>query len=273
MQNTCLSLIAILSVTFAGTRVYAQDWAKQKLNDSRRHMEWVTVESNNRKIKCFIGYPETKDKATSVILIHEIFGLSDWVRSVCDELAAEGFIVIAPDLLSSENGGSEKYQDADAIRKAVSALPPEQVISDVKAVEQYTSKLPAANGKCAPVGFCWGGSQVWRVISSQQTGTTLDSPTRESAGFVFYGTANDTIDPARITAPVFGFYGSNDSRVTSTVASTSQRMSAAHVKFEPVTYDAGHGFMRVGDAPDADDASKKARNAAFSRLVSELKKL
>src|SRR5204863_9202086 len=92
MLITALSL-AIMTAT-------AQDWAKARLDKSPRHLEWVKVKHGDREVNCSIAYPEVKDKATAVVVIHEIFGLTDWVRSVTDQLAEAGYIAIAPDLLS-----------------------------------------------------------------------------------------------------------------------------------------------------------------------------
>src|SRR3989442_13821662 len=130
----------------------AQDWARARLEKSPRHMEWVKVKHDNREVNCFIAYPEVKEKATAVLVIHEIFGLSDWVRGVTDQLAEAGYIAIAPDLLSGTapgGGGTDALGSADAVRKAISSLPPDQVTADLNAVVDYVAKLPACNGKVA----------------------------------------------------------------------------------------------------------------------------
>src|SRR6059058_3767699 len=134
----------------------AQDWAKGRLEKSSRHGEWVEFKSGERTIKAFVVYPERKDKAPVVLVIHEIFGLTDWVRGVCDQLAENGVIAIAPDLLSGQ-----VIADVDAARKAISALPPAQVEADLNATADYAAKIPAANGTLAVCGFCWGGG--WTV--------------------------------------------------------------------------------------------------------------
>jgi carboxymethylenebutenolidase len=220
----------------------------------------VTLKSGDRNIKCFIAYPEIKGKATSVIVIHEIFGLSDWVRTVCDHLAKEGYIAIAPDLLSGKPGeDTSKYVGADAQRKAITSLPPEQVTHDLDAVAEYTTKLPAANGKLAVAGFCWGGAQTFRYATN--------NPAVKEA-FVFYGTPPDNpTDIARIQAKVYGFYGENDARVTSTIEKASAMMKEAKKTYEPKVYaGAGHGFMRTGEAANSDEANKTARDKSWKRL-------
>jgi carboxymethylenebutenolidase len=247
----------------------AQDWAKARLDKSPRHGEWVKVKQGNREVNSFIVYPEVKDKAPAVILIHEIFGLTDWVRGVADQLAEQGYIAIAPDLLSGTalgGGGTAELGGADAVRKAISSLPPNQITADLDAVAAYVTKLPACNGKLAVAGFCWGGSQSFRFAThAPQLG----------AAFVFYGTGpNDAQSLSGIHCPVYGFYGGNDARVSATIPNTEELMKKEGKQYQPVTYDgAGHGFMRAGEAPDAKPADKQARDAAWKRWLELLKKL
>src|SRR5690242_10798955 len=147
MKRWMTFIIAALSVA---ATAHAQEWAKASLEKSPRHLEWVKIKHGDREVNCFIAYPEVKDKATAVVVIHEIFGLSDWVRGVTDQLAEAGYIAIAPDLLSGTapgGGGTQELGGGDAVRKVIQGLPPEQVTADLKAVADYVVKLPAANGK------------------------------------------------------------------------------------------------------------------------------
>src|ERR1051325_8991187 len=158
------------SMEAASAPVLTQDWAKARLEKSPRHQEWVDVKQGSRTVKAFIVYPEVKGKATAVVVIHEIFGLSDWVRGVADQLAEAGYIAIAPDLLSGmgpQGGGSSEFADRGAVTQAVQKLPPDQVTADLQAVGDYVAKLPAANGKVAVGGFCWGGSQTFRFATNR----------------------------------------------------------------------------------------------------------
>ena len=170
------------------------------------------MKSGSREIACFIAYPEVKDKAPAVVVIHEIFGLSDWARSVTDQLAEHGYIAIAPDLLSGTapgGGGTSEFGGRDAVTKAVMSLPPDQVTADLNAVADYVARLPACNGKVSVGGFCWGGSQAFRYATNNP---------HLQAAFVFYGTGPERPeDIARINCPVYGFYGGNDARVSATV--------------------------------------------------------
>src|SRR5436309_15236935 len=143
-------IIAIVAMLFAMATLCAQDWAKARLEKSPRHLEWVKVKHGDREVNCFIAFPEVKEKAMAVVVIHEIFGLSDWVRSVTDQLAEAGYIAIAPDLLSGAapgGGGTGELGGGDAVRKAISALPPDQITADLNAVNDYVTALPACNGK------------------------------------------------------------------------------------------------------------------------------
>ena len=244
----------------------AQDWAGQRLEKSPRHQEWQTIQQGNRAVRAFVVYPEVKEKALAVVVIHENMGLTDWVRSVADRLAEVGYIAIAPDLLSGMGPGGGKtsdFPDMNAAREAIYKLPPDQVAADLNAVAGYVRQLPAASGKLAVAGFCWGGSQSFRFAASRPD---------LAAAFVFYGTGPDDVSGVR--APVYGFYGGNDARVTATVAQTAELMKAAGKRFDPVTYDgAGHGFLRSGEAPDAAEPNRKAHDQAWRRWLDLLKQI
>jgi carboxymethylenebutenolidase len=275
-----------------------QDWAKQKLAKSPRHLEWVKVKNGTREVNSFVVYPEVKTKATAVVVIHEIFGMSDWVQSLTDQLAEAGYIAIAPDLLSGmgPNGGGTSSLDRDGVMKAIRDLPADQITADLNSVADYVSKLPASNGKVVVTGYCWGGSQSFRFATNRPS---------LKAAFVFYGSAPATSEGvdktalAGIKAPVYGFYAGNDARINATLDATIAAMKELKKTFDPVTYEgAGHGFMRAGDAPpptppvakgekDADEkaaadyqkaleaykANKKARDEAWVRWKAILAKI
>jgi carboxymethylenebutenolidase len=263
-------IVLATALFFSLLPAFAQDWAKQSLDKSPRHQEWVQIKHDNRVVHAFIVYPETKGKATAVVLIHEIFGLSDWMRSMADQLAAAGYIAIAPDLLSGfgPNGGkSSDFPDRDATVQAVFKLDPDTVTADLNATADYVKKLPSANGKVAVGGFCWGGGQSFRFATNRHD---------LSAAFVFYGPAPK--DVSTIAAPVYGFYGEKDNRITSTVPATADAMKQAGKKYDPVTYEgAGHGFMRSGQDPGGTEpeheANKKAREQALQKWLSVMKSL
>ena len=264
MKKILLLLAAFSLLTFTG---HAQEWAKAKLDKSPRHGEWVKLKHGDREVNCYITYPEVKNKATAVVVIHEIFGLTDWARNVTDELAAEGYIAIAPDLLSTTNGGTEELiKSGGSVGKAIQALPAAQITADLDAAADYVAAQPSCNGKVVVAGFCWGGGQSFRFATNNKN---------IKAAFVFYGTPPGNADDlARIKCPVYGFYGGNDARVSATVPKATDMMKTAGQTYEPVIYDgAGHGFMRAGEAPDANAANKKAHDDAWTRWKELLGKI
>jgi carboxymethylenebutenolidase len=250
--------------------VSEQDWAKARADKSPRHQDWVKVKNGDRTVNSFVVFPEVKSKATAVIVIHEIFGLSDWIRSLTDQLAEAGYIAIAPDLLSGmgpNGGGTTAFTDRNTVTQAVRGLPPDQVTADLSAVADYVAKLPASNGKVAVAGYCWGGSETFRFATNRPN---------IAAAFVFYGTGPDSKEAiAKIKAPVYGFYGGNDARVNATVPKSQELMKEAGKIYEPLIYEgAGHGFMRAGEDPaNTVEANKKARDEAWTRWKALLKKL
>src|SRR6266478_2218101 len=246
----------LLAVQTIAAQEWSQPWARERIAKSPRHSEWVTVKHDGRNVETLVVYPESKDKRPVVLVIHEIFGLSDWAQELADEVAAAGYIAVAPDLLSgmASNGGRTKDFSVDAAMEAVSKLNPTQVTADLNAAADYGLKLPASNGKLFVVGFCWGGGQSFRFAT-----TRADL----AAAFVFYGQSPSKEAMANIKAPVYGFYAGNDARINATLPDAIANMKAAGKNYEPVTYDgAGHGFMRAGEAPDASEANKKARTDA-----------
>jgi len=257
--------VAALLFSLTAASLHAQEWAKARLDASPRHHEYVALKHGDRTVQAFVVYPEVKNKAPVIVLIHEIFGLSDWAKEMADELAAQGYIVIAPDLLSGDGpngGGTSEFPSQDAVIKAVSGLNPDTVNADLDAAADYGKKIPAANGKLAVIGFCWGGTKSFAFAAHRKD---------LSAAFVFYGTA--PADVSTITAPVYGFYAGNDARVGATIPSTVAAMKAAGKKYYPVTYEgAGHGFMRAGEDPNNTvPGNKTAREQAFQRLTTLLK--
>ncbi len=280
------------------------EWAKGQLAKSPRHREWVKIKNGTREVNSFIVYPETNKKATAVIVIHEIYGMSDWVQQLTDELAEAGYIAIAPDLLSGmgpKGGGTTEIAATgnNAVGQAIRALPPDQIAGDLNAVADYVSKLPSANGKVVAGGFCWGGSTTFLFATRRPT---------LKAAFVFYGSAPSnnaqgqpySVDKAalgKIGAPVYGFYAENDMRINATIPPTTDAMKELKKPYEPVTYaGAGHGFMRAGepnnpppaaapagadeattkkaaDAMTAYQANRKARDDAWVRWKAILAKL
>src|SRR5438270_10992058 len=260
--------MALMLVLFSAAQTgMAQDWAKAKLEKSPRHHEWVTVKHDGRSVETFVAYPESKGKRPVVLIIHEIFGMTDWVQDLADQVAEAGYIAVAPDLLSGmgPNGGRSSSFAEGKTMEAVSHLNPDQVTADLNAAADYGLKVPASSGKLFVAGFCWGGSQSFRFATNR---------TDLAAAFVFYGGPPERDAMARIKAPVYGFDAGNDARIEATIPDTVTAMKAAGKTYDPVTYEgAGHGFMRAGETPDdTNPANKKAREEAWARWKSLLAK-
>jgi carboxymethylenebutenolidase len=236
----------------------------------------VKITVNGTPVNTFVVYPERSGKAPVVLVIHEIFGLSDWIRGVADQLAAEGFIAVAPDLLSGHGpngGGTEAYPSRDDVTKAVTALPQPEMTARLNAIRDYGLKLPAANGRSATVGFCFGGSQSFRYAASQPA---------LNAAVVYYGTAPSepgaapgSFTPAaaiaQVKAPVLGLYGGADARIGATIPSTEAKMKELGKVYEPHTFEnAGHGFLRAQTGQNG--ANMKAAEQAWPATVAFIKK-
>lgn len=264
MKRTVLLLVTTLCAAISSS---AQDWAKARVDKSPRHLEWITVNHDGRAVKCFIGFPERKDKAPAVLVIHEIFGHTDWVQGVVDELAEAGYIAIAPDFLSGmAPGGGGSAELGAKVRTVINSIPAAQINADLDAAAAYVLKEPSCNGHVVVAGFCWGGGKAFAYAAHNP---------HLSATLVFYGTPPKPEEMGVITAPVYGFYGGNDARITAGVPKTAEEMKAARKTYDPVTYDgAGHGFMRAGEDPqDKNPANKTARDAAWKRLRAILDRL
>lgn len=254
----------LLAIFFAVgfNALHAQDFAKEQLNNSPRHHEWVEVAYEGRTIHCFVAYPEKAKSAHTVIVLHENRGLTDWVRSFTDQMAEIGYLAIAPDLLSNFSGDIRRTSDfsnSDKARDAIYQLDSNQVTNDLHAVYSYASNIPSGTGAVSVIGFCWGGSQAFRYATNNP---------ELKAALVFYGTAPGNPEQiAKIKAPVYGFYGGDDQRVNATLSRTESFMREAGNTFEYKIYPgAGHAYMRSGAAPDAKKANKNAMEASWERI-------
>jgi len=211
-----VTLLAALAASF----LCAQDWAVARLEKSPRHREWVTVKHDGRSVETFVAYPESKDKTPVILVIHEIFGMTDWVQDVADQFAAAGYIAVAPDLLSgmAPDGGRTTGFKSNEVMQAIGHLNPDQITADLNAVADYGLKLPAAAKKLFVAGFCWGGGQTFRFAANRRD---------LAAALVFYGPPPDKDAMSRIKAPVYGFCAGNDTRIGATVPDTVGRARCA----------------------------------------------
>ncbi len=240
--------------------------AAKALADSPRHGEWadIAVPGSDVKIHTWIVYPERKDKAPVLLVIHEIFGMTDWVRAVADQAAAEGFIAVAPDLLSGmgPGGGGTDSFTADGVRQAIGKLSNEEVAKRLDAVRAHALAFPAAATKSGTVGFCWGGSASFMYATHQPA---------LNAAVVYYGTPPKPDEMANIPCPVLGLYGGDDARVSATVPATAKAMSELKKTYTPHIFDgAGHSFLRQQDGRNG--ANLRASQQGWAETVTLLKK-
>ncbi len=235
--------------------------AKKMLSDSPRHQEWVEIDNNGKTIHAFVVYPEQSENTSAVVMIHENKWLNDWARNMADQLAAEGTIVIAPDLLSSfsdEISKTSDFESPDDATKALSSLDQEDISSDLDAVAQYAESLDSFNGNLLSAGFCWGWAQSFRLA-------TWDN---FKASLVFYGNAPKEEEFfADIKTPVYGFYAENDNRINATIEDTETFMQDNGHSYEYEIYDdVWHAFMREADVDSDNIAANQAKTAAFDRM-------
>jgi carboxymethylenebutenolidase len=232
-----------------------------RLAASTRHGEYVMIPRAGQgdSIRAWVVYPERRDKAPVVLVIHEIYGLSTWIRGVADQLAADGYIAVAPDLLS----GKYTVAPGDTLLQAqastlIRSLTSEAVQGDLRRVADYATSLPAAQPRFGVVGFCWGGSTSFN--------TAVSAHPRLRGAVVYYGGSPATSALSAITAPVLGLYGENDARVNATIPSADSAMRALRKTYEPVTLaGAGHGFLRQQDGQNG--ANLAATRDAWPRTL------
>ena len=243
----------------------SEETAKARLERSPRHGEYVDIKlpSGGAPIRTWIVYPERKDKAGVVLVIHEVYGLSDWLRGVADQLAQEGFIAVAPDLISGlgpGGGGTESVPSRDDVVKLVRALTPADANARLDAVRAWAVSLPSSNGRSATIGFCWGGARSFAYAAAQPS---LD------AAVVYYGASPDAADLAKVGAPVLGHYGGDDARVNATIAPAEAEMKRLSKPYEPHVYEgAGHGFLRA--QTEREGANLRATEQAWPRTIAFL---
>ncbi len=279
MRNLCRVLLSSFIIGFspillaqekpsAGNALLppGEENARAALDKSPRHGEWVNIYYDGKTfIRTWIVFPERKDRAPVVLLIHEIFGLSDWMRSVADQLAKEGFIAVAPDLISGfgpNGGGSASVSSRDSVVMLIRDLSSEETYKRLAYVRAFAVRLPSANGECATVGFCWGGGRGFEYACI--------TPELKAA-VVYYGTSPDSAMLLKLNVPVLGLYGGDDARVGATVGPASVELKKLGKTFEYEMYDgAGHGFLRAQS--DRDGANLRATEKAWPRMLAFLKK-
>lgn len=243
-----------------------EEAAAARLESSPRHGEFVDVPyRDGLAIRTWVVYPERKEKAGVVLVIQEIYGLTDWLRAVADQLAADGFIGVAPDLLSGMGpggGGTDSIGSRDEVVRLTRSLTPAEIGARLDAVRAWAEALPAGRGRVATLGFCFGGAVSFAYAAAEPP---------PAGAVVFYGPSPDSARIGQVRAPVIGFYGADDARVNATIAPARAAMKARKVPYEVHVYDgAGHGFLRQQDGRDG--ANLRASEKAWPRAVAFLRK-
>jgi carboxymethylenebutenolidase len=242
--------------------------ALAQLKSSPRHAEWVDIKaSSGAPIKSFVVYPERKDKAPVVIVIQEIFGLTDWIRGVADQLAKEGFIAIAPDFMSGmgpNKGGSTELGEQGSVAE-IRKLTPDDVLRTLNDVRTYAQSIPAANGKTATIGFCWGGGASSLFA--------LRQPALNAAVAYYGGMPPDAAVFANAKAPILGLYAANDNRVNATLDLAKAELAKRNVPYEQHFFEgAGHGFLRQQNGSAQAPGNRAAAERAWALTLDFLRK-
>jgi carboxymethylenebutenolidase len=247
------------------TEITSEKTIVEQLSESPRHHQWVSLKNGSREFQAFVVFPEAKEKTKAVIVIHENRGLDDWARLFADKLAAQGYLVIAPDMISNTQGKkrTSEFENPDAARDAIYDLPPSQVTGDLDAAYRFLKEEASSTGEIVVLGFCWGGSQTFKYATHNK---------ELASAHVFYGTAPDDARAlAQINSPVYGYYGGDDNRVNATIAKTEQQMEAAGNFFEYEIYEgAGHAYMKRAHLEPEHAANKAAHDASWERLLNLL---
>ena len=242
-------------------------WAKAQLASSPRHGEWVDIKATSgAPIKSFVVYPERKDKAPVVIVIQEIFGLTDWNRGVADQHAQEGFIALAPDFMSGmgpNHGGSEELGEQGS-QRAIGQLTEDDRVRILNDVRAYAATIPSATGKVATIGFCWGGGTSFLYALKQPA---------LNAAVTYYGPMPDTLDYTNAKAPILGLYAGTDTRVNSGIDRAKAELAKRSVTYDPhILEGAGHGFMRAQAGNPNQPGNKAAAEQAWRLTLEFLRK-
>jgi carboxymethylenebutenolidase len=238
--------------------------APARLLASSRHGEWVMIRTGPAdSLRSYVVYPERSTKAPVVIVVQEIFGLTPWIRSIADQLAADGYIAIAPDFLTMKNlpAGPDSVVTPLAVA-ATRSLNMADVQRQIDAVARYGMSLPAAQPKYGIVGFCWGGGVSFAHAAH--------SPT-VSAAVVYYGPSPSPQALQSVRAPVLGLYGGEDTRVNATIPAADSTLRALGRTYVQNVYaGAGHGFLRqqTGQA----GANMTASQAAWPATIAWFRK-
>lgn len=240
--GVAVGLVLLIVIASRGPLSRMSEGFAEQLDVAPTHGEWVEyVGSGGDTVAAYIAFPERPDPAPAMIVIHEIYGLTDWVRSVADDFAGRGYVAISPDMLSRRGGTPESADDA---RGMIRSLPPDSITVDLNATFDYLRSLRSVRADAIGViGFCWGGSQSFRYATNNPD---------LGAAVVCYGGAPDLATLGGIAAPVLGVYAENDARINANLPEVDAAMAEAGRSYAYTIYPgAGHAFLRRGE-PEAE---------------------
>ena len=211
----------------------------------------VKIPVSDGEIPAYRAMPDAKNKKFPVVLVvHEIFGVHEWIQDVCRRFAKLGYMAIAPSLYARQGDVLQMSNVSDIIGKVVSKVPDAQVMSDLDATVAYAKKSGSGNMKKLSItGFCWGGRIVWLYAAYNKN---------VDAGAAWYGglaaserSPKNPLQPAfpidiakDLKVPVIGFYGGLDTGIPQdTVKSMREELKKGKSKSEIFVYpNAKHGF-------------------------------
>lgn len=262
MRIPLLPAVMLLTGLTAGVLIARRDQPAPRLDPVTTHGEWVAyANARGDTVRAYVAYPERKGKAPAIIVIHEIFGLTEWEPTVADDFARKGYVAIVPDLLSARFGSTRAL--GDSARRMVGTLRREDVMGDLDATYRYVVAQPATNSdRVGVIGFCWGGGTVWSYAAA--------NPDLRAA-VVCYGPLADTMMLHTIKAPVLGVYGENDGRVTNSLPQIAATMQALGKSFVADSYPGtGHGFLKPGRVGSGTAAAARAQAAIDAFFAKQL---
>jgi carboxymethylenebutenolidase len=256
--------------------------AEARLKASPRHGEWVKIAwqpGSADSLMAWVVYPERRTRAPVVVVVHEIFGLSTWVRSVADQVAADGFIAVAPDFLSRVRGGPSSVElSSDTARRLIAGVDAAERSRVIVAAANWAMTQPAAEPRYAVIGYCWGGGTTFmHAVHGGVKGF--------SAGVAFYGiaflsggtpaTATSPAVPGAVNAdslrkinvPIMLLNGSKDARIGAAMPALESTMKTLGKNYSGTNYEgAVHGFLRAQNDPRPQrDEAEEAANLAASK--------